>query len=138
MIDFEEKIFPQDGSALWAGMGNYRLVSANRIHQIQLTYIGEPPHGDSYHQIVIDEHSFPGHVWGCMFALSHDYRYLVFSWMPALAERKAVVVDIIDRRYFVLPEYFYDFSFNWPYVLERGVSTGRVYEFTGKEQWCCY
>lgn len=62
--------FAPDGQARWVGMGDFVLVSPDGTHRIDLAYIGEPPHGDSYHRATIDGVAFPGEVWGCLFAFS--------------------------------------------------------------------
>jgi len=137
---------PADGSPVWAGMGHCQLLSADGRHRIDLPYLGEPPHGDSYHRMEIDGVPFPGHVWGALFALTPDSRYLAFSWKPSQSvagasdfERRTAVVDLTLRRYFMLPAYIYKFRFVWP--LLEGSTPGAgdiVYRFTGNEQWRDY
>jgi hypothetical protein len=127
--------FPNDGSALWAGMGNYFLISPDGEHRVHLAYAGEPPHGDSYHQGAIDGTSFPGHIWGCLFAFSKCSKYLAFSWMAKRFERKTVVVDLTRKKYAVLPEYIQEFAIEWPAIVGRGKDAPRRYEFSGTEQW---
>lgn len=76
---------------------------------------------------------------GCMFAASPDSRYIAFSWMESRYQRKTVVVDMMEAKYFVLPFYMYDFLFKWPHLVGVGSQgAGLVYEFTGKEQWSSY
>ncbi len=70
---------PSDGSAIWAGMGNFILNSPDKSVRAELFYVGEPPHGDSYHSVIINSKQFLGWAWGCLFAFSQDSRYLVFS-----------------------------------------------------------
>jgi len=138
VANFEEKLFPRDGGAVWTGMGNYCLVSPDKERRVILAYVGEPAHGDSYHQISIDGRAFPGYAWGCMFAFSPESRYLAFSWMAALIQRKTAVADVVERRYFVLPDYIHDFRFNWPLISGQNKSKGHSYEFTGEEKWVSY
>jgi hypothetical protein len=74
-----------------------------------------------------------------MFAFSSCSRYVGFSWMPALYDRRTVVADMDEFRFFVLPEYMYDFSFNWPAVLSEGTATRRMaHVFDGSETWAAY
>jgi hypothetical protein len=73
------------------------------------------------------------------FAFSSCSRYFVFSWMSKLYERRTVVANIQDRRYFILPEYIYKFTVMWPTVVGDGeVSDDQQYIFTGSEQWLSY
>jgi hypothetical protein len=130
--------FGDNGEPQWAGMGDYVLISPDRAHRMDLIYEGEPPHGDSYHRASIDGVSFPGLVWGCMFAFSTCSRYLVLSWMSKLIERKTAVVDLAERRYNVLPEYIYDFQVRWPSIQGARSSEGKHYTFNGSEQWVAY
>ncbi len=131
--------FARDGQARWAGMGDFVLVSPDGAHRVELTYVGEPPHGDSYHRATIDGAAFPGEVWGCLFAFSACSRHLVFSWMAKRYERRTVVVDLQDRRYCALPCYFYRFSVRWPTIVGEGEqSAGKDYTFSGTEEWLPY
>lgn len=74
MVTFDQKDF-----RTYVCMGDFLLISANGRHKIELTYVGEPPHGDSYHSIKIDGDAFLGLPWGCHFSISRDSRYLAFS-----------------------------------------------------------
>jgi hypothetical protein len=133
-IEFTEECLCQ-----WAGMGNSRLVAPNSRHVVELTYEGEPPHGDSYHGAVVDGHVYPGYVWGCMFAFSSCSRYLAFSAMPTKFERRTAIVDMNEHRHFLLPVYIYQFSICWPSVIGEGaLSEGKRYTFKGTEQWLAY
>jgi hypothetical protein len=137
---------PADGSPVWAGMADCQLLSPDGAHRIDLPYLGEPPHGDSYHRMEIDGASFPGHAWGGLFAMTADSQYLAFSWKPSRSvarpsdfERKTVVVDLTMRRYFVLPTYIYKFRFVWPLLEGSTPGVGDIaYRFTGSEQWRDY
>jgi hypothetical protein len=131
--------FPVNGGSLWAGMGDFELESPNGEHLVLLSYEGEPPHGDSYHRVLIDGRSFPGYAWGCRFAFTADSRYLAFSWMAKCFERKTVIVDVVSKRYFVLPEYVPDIRLEWPSVQGDAVDhKGHSYTFTGGETWVSY
>lgn len=138
-MDTPETQLANDGSAIWAGMGDYILVSPNGAHRVELIYESEPPHGDSYHRGVFDGHPFPGHLWGCMFAFSPCSRYFVFSWMSKLFERLTVVADLQAQRYFVMPAYLYDFDVCWPSIVGKGkLSSDKQFLFRGNEQWLSY
>ena len=130
--------FEADGSARWAGMGDFRLISPDGNHTVEIRYAGEPPHGDSYHRVTIDERTFPGFAWGCMFAFSPCSRYTAFSWMAALYERKTVVVDIEHSRYTVLPRYIQDFVFRWPELLGVGNPQGATCVVDASAHWHRY
>lgn len=139
MAEINELRLPESGEPIWAGMGNYRLVSPDAQHVVDLPYKGEPPHGDSYHQVLINRREFPGFAWGGLFASTSDSRYLAFSWMAQLFERKTVVVDLFEGKYFVLPEYIYKPKFEWPRILgNQEQDNGRSYTFTGNEVWAAY
>lgn len=95
----ENLVLPADGAALWAGMGDYVLLTANGGHRVVLDYIGEPPFGDSYHRMTIDGVDFPGFAWGCLFATTPDGRYLAAEWMPRLYERMTILIDLETARF---------------------------------------
>jgi hypothetical protein len=136
MTQLREVTCPNDGTTLWAGYGDIRMFSPNKKHCVWLPYAGEPPHGDSYHRIQINERSFPGFAWGCQFAFTPDSRYFAFSWMLEKYERKTAVVDVVEHQYFVLPKYIYDFQFVWPHLEGRSEKyEGHEYTFTGAESW---
>jgi len=131
--------FAANGRSKPAGMGDFLLVSPDGAHQIELVYEGEPPHGDSYHRVVVNGAAFPGYAWGCNFAFCPSSSHAVFSWMSKLVERRTVVVDLAGRRYFSLPDYIYDFRFQWPTVVGEGkLASGKQYTFNGAEQWVAY
>lgn len=109
----KEMRFVAEGQAQWAGMGDYRLVSPDGKHQFEVVHAGEPPHGDSVHEVTVDGRAFPGYTWGCMFAISSCSGYAAFSWMATMCERRTIVVDMSEAKYAVLPEYIYDFVFRW-------------------------
>jgi hypothetical protein len=134
----EEIRFSADGRARWAGMADFRLVSPDGEHQLEIQYVGEPPHGDSYHRMSIYGRAFPGHSWGCMFAFSPCSRYVGFSWMPAQYDRRTVVADMNEFRFSVSPEYMYDFGISWPAVVSEGPATPRTHVFDGSESWAAY
>ena len=104
--------FAQDGQSRWAGMGDYILHPPDRCHEITLRYLGEPQHGDSYHELRVDGAKLPGYVWGCNFAFTPDSKLLAASWMAERYERKTVLVDVRGRCFAVLPEYLENFAFD--------------------------
>lgn len=134
----EEVRFDADGRARWAGMGDLQLISPDGKHHVEIRYAGEPPHGDSYHRVVVDGRVFPGFAWGCMFAFSSCSRYVAFSWMSRMFERHTVVADMSEAQYAVLPEYIYDFTFQWPKLLGEGRQSEESYTFNGSEAWQPY
>jgi len=58
-----EKIkIENDTQTYWLGMSDYE-INLLMVHKIiRLVYISEPPNGDSYHKLFIDETEFPGYV----------------------------------------------------------------------------
>ena len=127
--------FAPDGSSQWAGMGDWRLLSPGRSHEVSLRYLGEPPFGDSYHEARIDGLIIPGFMWGCMFAFTPDGRFFIGSWMSRLYERRTIVVDSDKLCYAVLPVYIYDFCFSWPIVQGANSAHSLSYKFQGREKW---
>lgn len=136
--DYQTINIPADGTAVWAGMGNYILVSPDGQHQLKLTYIAEPPHGDSYGSLVIDDVKLPGFAWGSLFASSTDSHYVVFDWMARRFVRQTIVVDLKQRCYFVLPEPIHNFFVAWPVIEGRGKWESFSYRFNGEEIWTSY
>ena len=55
--------FSDEQTSHWAGMDDFLLISPDGEHRIALCYAGEPPHGDSYHNVAIDDRPFPGFAW---------------------------------------------------------------------------
>jgi hypothetical protein len=141
---FEVVGLPTDGRTGWAGMRSVRFPSPDGKHFVEAPYENEPPHGDSFHLAYIDGVRFPGFIWGCNFAWNPDSAYFVCSWMAAWIERRTVVIDVRSSRYFVLPEYFYDFLVNYPTISEvrtEGVPEShaqRTFVFQGDEAWIGY
>jgi len=134
-MDEYHKTLPADGTSLWAGMANYILATTDRRHEIDLRYVGEPPHGDSFHELSVDGRRLPGFAWGCYFGVSPCSRHLAASWMAKLYERKTVVIDMEERRFAVLPIYISSFTFHWPCLEGVGLAIGQRYEFVGSEEW---
>lgn len=123
--------FTENERHKWVGMGDFLLVSPDGKYQVELIYDGEPPHGDSYHRATMDGKVYPCHIWGCMFGFS-----LAFSAMPKKFERRTAVVDFVMLRYFLLPEYIYQFDFSWPLLSGTGPKyEGMSYNFHCHGQW---
>jgi hypothetical protein len=137
-LETQKITLPVDGASRWAGMANYVLTSPNGHYEVVLPYAGEPPHGDSYHELLIDGVKLPGLVWGCNFAFSADSRFLAASWMAERYERRTIVVDVQQRRYAVLPDYLLDFEFRWPVLVGVGATAPLSYAFDGREIWVAF
>ena len=127
-------IFPADGASLWAGMADYVLVTPDGRNEVELTYAGEPAHGDSYHSLCTSDRKLPGFVWGCTFACSPCSRYVAASWMAELYQRNTIGIDLTELAFVMLPAYVPDFSFVWP-VLKGAGTVDTQYVFDGKEIW---
>ena len=106
-----EKIkIENDTQTYWLGMSDYE-INLPMIHKIiRLAYISEPPHGDSYHKLFIDETEFPGYVWGCNFLFPYQQKYMVCSWMEKICERKTAIINLENMKYFILPKYCHEFT----------------------------
>lgn len=77
---------------------------------VKIIYVSEPPHGDSYHHLYIDDKKFPGYVWGCYFLFPFHQKYMVCSWMKDLYDRKTVIIDIKTSEYIILEKYYHHFK----------------------------
>lgn len=138
-MKYNERIdFPADGESRWAGMANYLLVSPDGQHQVALRYVGEAPHGDSYHEIEVDGARLPGFVWGCDFAFTPDSRYVAASWMAALYDRRTIIIDTEKRRFLALPLYIRKFTFIWPVLQGVGGAQCLSFRFEGSEVWSAF
>ncbi|KTT15166.1 hypothetical protein NS331_21385 [Pseudacidovorax intermedius] len=132
----DELKFKSDGTSVVARMADCRISTPDGRHVLELPYDGEPPHGDSYHRLLVDGRVFPGRAWGCNFALSDRSLHVAFSWMPAMLQRKTVVLSLGDYSYCILPSYIHDFSFSWPALVGVGhLSRNQGFVFTGEESW---
>jgi hypothetical protein len=128
--------FTEDGVAQWAGYADLSLVSPDGRRVVDLPYEGEPPHGDSYHSASVGGVALPGLFWGGMFAFSGSSRYFVGSWMPQKFGRHTIIIDLEANRYFVLPNYIFNFRVVWPAIVGVGeLSQGAEFTFGGSEQW---
>ena len=100
--DFDSHIFAMDDFELYLKLASVK---------IRIIYVSEPPHGDSYHHLFINDKRFPGYVWGCYFLFPYHQKYMICSWMKDLYERKTVVIDIKTLEYKILKKYFYELKF---------------------------
>ncbi|TDG35613.1 hypothetical protein EZJ43_13415 [Pedobacter changchengzhani] len=89
---------------------------------VKIIYISEPPHGDSYHHLFIDDRKFPGYVWGCHFLFPYHQKYMICSWMKDLYDRKTVIIDIKTSEYKILKKYFGKFKMNNNQIELIGIS----------------
>ncbi|RYG75159.1 MAG: hypothetical protein EON59_18505, partial [Alphaproteobacteria bacterium] len=112
-------------------MADYILATADGKHEIELLYMGEPPHGDSFHALLADGRQLPGYVWGCNFAVSLCSRYLAASWMADLYERRTIVIDLEEHAFVALPVHIPDFMFRWPILDGSDIAATTAYQFTG-------
>lgn len=139
MIDPTKTIeFTANGLSHWAGMGDYRLVSPDKRLEVFIRYFGEPPHGDSYHELMVGGAKLPGFVWGCNFAFTADSQILAASWMSKLYERKTIVIELVEKRFCILPEYFYDFAFVERRLVCAGPINQGAYELDDCASWVVF
>ena len=68
--DFDSHIFAMDDFELYLKLANVK---------IRIIYVSEPPHGDSYHHLFINDKRFPGYVWGCYFLFPYHQKYMICS-----------------------------------------------------------
>jgi hypothetical protein len=129
---------PADGTPRWAGMGNYLLISPDGQHEVALPYVGEPPHGDSFHELNVDGTKLPGFAWGRRFAFTSDSRYLAASWMAKRYERRTIIIDVDRRRFVVLPTYIHDFAFQGLTLEGMGADQGLRFDLGGTEAWTSF
>lgn len=77
---------------------------------VKIVYVSEPPHGDSYHHLFINDKKFPGYVWGCYFLFPYHQKYMICSWMKELYDRKTIIIEIETLKYKVLEKYYHQFK----------------------------
>lgn len=90
----------------WYGMDDYKITLEKSNYIIELTYKGEPPHGDSYHTMKINDIQIPGFTWGGMYMFPYNQEYVICSWMSKFYERKTIIIDIKNRRYYITKDYW--------------------------------
>lgn len=99
-------ILGNDSQLHWFGMGDYEIILALSNKNIKIIYVSEPPFGDSYHKIYINDVEFDGYVWGCGFLFPFNQEYLVCSWMKELYDRKTIIINIINLNCYIFPVYY--------------------------------
>ena len=102
-------IIPNSGNGICMAMNDFLAKTNNGKHEIFLKYIGEPPHGDSYHEMTIDGNKIAGFVWGCMFVCDENNENLFFQWMEQYIERKLVIYNFKNKKIYVLPTFINKF-----------------------------
>lgn len=102
--------YSSDLESTFLGMDDYDVFLELSGHHIKLKYVGEPPHGDSFHELFINNTKFNGFAWGCNFLFPYKQSYVVFSWMKDKYERKTVIIDLSKMAYTILPSYFINFK----------------------------
>lgn len=101
----------EDNKSFWYGMDDYLINLKKSNHSIELTYAGEPPHGDSYHQMKIDGLSVMGFFWGCNFLFPSEQNYAVCPWMSKLFERKTIIIDLTNMKYHIFKDYWDNYKY---------------------------
>ena len=91
-------------------MDNYEINLTLIDKIVKIIYVSEPPFGDSYHKIYIDDVEFEGFVWGCDFLFPFRQEYLICSWMKGLYERKTLIINLKDSNHYVFPLYYETFK----------------------------
>lgn len=99
--DFDNHIFAMEDFELSLKLAEVR---------VKIVYVSEPPHGDSYHHLFINDRKFPGYVWGCYFLFPYHQKYMICSWMKDPYERKTIIIDIETLKYKVLEKYYHHFG----------------------------
>lgn len=85
-----------------------KLHVSNKI--LFLKYVSEPPFGDSYHKLSIDGDDYEGYVWGCNFIFPFAQNFLVCSYMSVLYERKTIIINLLTKKNYILPQYYHSFA----------------------------
>ena len=119
-------------------MGDYTLVSPDKLLEISLRYLGEAPHGDSYHEMTIEGVRLPGLFWGSNFAFTADASLLAASWMAELYDRETIIIEIARRRFCALPDYLYNFNFDGLRLVGVGTSKDVSYDVAGRRGWITF
>jgi len=73
----------EDRSSKWWGYGDYYCVSPNGT-KILLPYKSEPPHGDSYHNLIINSKTLKGYIWCGYFLWSECGKYFTCDWLEGM------------------------------------------------------
>jgi len=75
-------------------------------HKIELKYAGEPPHGDFFFEMYIDDKKFIGYVWGWTLTFPFKQKYIVCHWMSKILERKTIIIDIAKLKFVEMDKYW--------------------------------
>jgi len=94
----------------WFGQISFKINLMMSNHTVKLIYVGEPPHGDSYNELYIDDKKMDGYVWGCNFIFPFSQQYIICSWMEDKIERQTIIIDIASLKYIVMDEYWYNYE----------------------------
>jgi hypothetical protein len=114
--------FEADGRrSKWWGYGDYYCDASNGGPRILLPYHGEPPHGASYHELIIDSKTIRGYVWSGYFLWSKCRRFFTCDWLEGMGGyyqgktwvltqvlRATIIVEPRELRYRVLLAPTYD------------------------------
>src|SRR5690606_39671121 len=85
----QELQFETDGrKARWWGYGDFYCVSPAGT-RILLPYQSEPPHGDSYHRLLIGSKTIRGYVWSGYLRWSPCGRYFTCDWLEDLGGHRS-------------------------------------------------
>ena len=96
----------------WFGMRDCQIELEDSGHIIELKYISEPPHGDSYHELRINNKLFQGYVWGCMFLFPYNQEFMVCQWMEKLYQRRTIIVNLCNLDYHVFNNSYSVYEFD--------------------------
>jgi len=66
------------------GRDDHYCTSALINSPICLFYAGEPPHGDSYHELIIDSKTIRGFIWSGYLLWSPCGRYFTCDWLEGM------------------------------------------------------
>jgi hypothetical protein len=78
----------------WWGYGDYYCVSPQGT-KIFLPYESEPPHGDSYHNLIINSKSIRGYTWSGYFLWSECGSYFTCDWLEGMRSHHITRATIV-------------------------------------------
>jgi hypothetical protein len=96
---WKEIIAKNDGSPHYLSYGDTDCFSPNQKYKTRWVYDGEPPHGDSWHLVWLDDKLLPGCYWGRGHAWSPDSEYFTLEKYDK-NECVLYVVRAIDLHWF--------------------------------------
>lgn len=116
-IETDRIEFEADGrKSKWWGHGDYYCDAPGDGPRILLPFQGEPPHGDSYHQLIIDSKTIRGYVWSGYLLWSTSGQFFTCDWLEGMGGhyegdtwcftqvlRATIIVEPREMRYRVLP-----------------------------------